>query len=86
MKIDDLKPEQREMISRFGVNTWYVLEMLGEYEKSPDNVSDYWKDFFGSMNAGTNGKKESKSAASKLFSRNRSPEITPCRFAERESR
>ena len=62
MKIDDLKPEQRAMLSRFGVNTWYVLEMLNEFEKSPENVSDFWKDFFGSMNTKSNGKKESKSS------------------------
>lgn len=49
MNIDDLNQKQREKISEFGVNTWYVMEMLNEFEKSPDSVSDYWKDFFKSI-------------------------------------
>jgi multifunctional 2-oxoglutarate metabolism enzyme len=49
LKIDELKPEQRAKISEFGVNTWYVLDMLNEYEESPSNVSTYWQNFFESL-------------------------------------
>ncbi len=49
MNIEDLTKKQREKISEFGVNTWYVLELLNEYESSPDSVSDYWKKFFESI-------------------------------------
>ena len=49
MNIDDLNQKQKEKIQEFGVNTWYVLEMLNEFEKSPEAVSDYWKDFFRSI-------------------------------------
>ncbi|MGV8016621.1 MAG: multifunctional oxoglutarate decarboxylase/oxoglutarate dehydrogenase thiamine pyrophosphate-binding subunit/dihydrolipoyllysine-residue succinyltransferase subunit [Ignavibacteria bacterium] len=57
MNIDELKPEQRARISQFGVNTWYVLEMLNEYEKAPGSVSDYWKVFFRSIEIKTDKKK-----------------------------
>lgn len=49
MNIDDLNRKQREKISEFGVNTWYVMEMLNEFERSPNSVSDYWKEFFKSI-------------------------------------
>ncbi|MFZ4589516.1 MAG: multifunctional oxoglutarate decarboxylase/oxoglutarate dehydrogenase thiamine pyrophosphate-binding subunit/dihydrolipoyllysine-residue succinyltransferase subunit [Ignavibacteria bacterium] len=49
MNIDDLNRKQREKISEFGVNTWYVMEMLNEFEKASDSVSDYWKEFFKSI-------------------------------------
>ena len=49
MNIDDLNQKQREKISEFGVNTWYVMEMLNQFEKTPDAVSDYWIEFFKSI-------------------------------------
>ncbi|MBI5404522.1 MAG: multifunctional oxoglutarate decarboxylase/oxoglutarate dehydrogenase thiamine pyrophosphate-binding subunit/dihydrolipoyllysine-residue succinyltransferase subunit [Ignavibacteriae bacterium] len=49
MNIEDLTKTQKEKISEFGVNTWYVLELLNEYEKSPELVSEYWKNFFESL-------------------------------------
>jgi 2-oxoglutarate dehydrogenase E1 component len=49
LNIDDLNRKQREKISEFGVNTWYVMEMLNEFEKTPESVSEYWKDFFKSI-------------------------------------
>ena len=64
MNIDDLNQKQKEKIQEFGVNTWYVLEMLNEFEKSPEAVSDYWKDFFRSIDIEVkksgNGNKEQK--------------------------
>ena len=54
MKLEDLTAEQQEKISEFGVNTWYVLELLGDYRKDPDSVSDTWKTLFKELNL-TNG-------------------------------
>ncbi len=50
MKLEDLTHEQQEKISEFGVNTWYVLELLGDYKKDPDSVSDNWKQLFKELN------------------------------------
>lgn len=50
MKLEDLTIEQQEKISEFGVNTWYVLELLGDYKKDPDSVSDNWKTLFKELN------------------------------------
>jgi len=59
MNIEDLTKTQKERISEFGVNTWYVLELLNDYEKSPESVSEYWKHFFESLEINTAyGKKE----------------------------
>ena len=34
MKLEDLTTEQQEKISEFGLNTWYVLELLDEYNSN----------------------------------------------------
>ncbi|MEO8665817.1 MAG: multifunctional oxoglutarate decarboxylase/oxoglutarate dehydrogenase thiamine pyrophosphate-binding subunit/dihydrolipoyllysine-residue succinyltransferase subunit [Ignavibacteria bacterium] len=54
MKLEDLTLEQQEKISEFGVNTWYVLDLLSDYKKDPDSVSDTWKTLFKELNL-TNG-------------------------------
>lgn len=56
MKLEDLTTEQQEKISEFGLNTWYVLELLDEYNNNPDSVSDNWKDLFKNLNLASNGK------------------------------
>lgn len=56
MKLEDLTTEQQEKISEFGLNTWYVLELLDEYNSNPDSVSDNWKDLFKNLNLASNGK------------------------------
>lgn len=56
MKLEDLTAEQQEKISEFGLNTWYVLELLDEYNNNPDSVSDNWKDLFKNLNLASNGK------------------------------
>ncbi|MEO8399724.1 MAG: 2-oxo acid dehydrogenase subunit E2, partial [Ignavibacteriaceae bacterium] len=55
MKLEDLTLEQQEKISEFGVNTWYVLELLGDYKKDPDSVSETWKTLFKELNLTSNG-------------------------------
>jgi len=57
MKLEDLTLEQQEKISEFGLNTWYVLELLGDYKNNPDSVSDNWKELFKDLNLTTNGNK-----------------------------
>lgn len=56
MKLEELTTEQQEKISEFGLNTWYVLELLDEYNSNPDSVSDNWKDLFKNLNLASNGK------------------------------
>jgi 2-oxoglutarate dehydrogenase E1 component len=57
MKIEDLNAQQREKISEFGVNTWFVMELLEEYLNNPESVGEDWKELFSSLNInGTNGK------------------------------
>lgn len=46
MKLEDLTEEQREKISEFGVNTWFVLDLFRDYKNDPSSVSDEWKDYF----------------------------------------
>jgi len=50
MNIENLTKEQRERILEFGVNKWYVMELLKEYVDNPDNTSEEWKEFFESIN------------------------------------
>ncbi|MEO8447569.1 MAG: multifunctional oxoglutarate decarboxylase/oxoglutarate dehydrogenase thiamine pyrophosphate-binding subunit/dihydrolipoyllysine-residue succinyltransferase subunit, partial [bacterium] len=50
MKLEDLTAEQQEKISEFGVNTWYVLELLSDYKNDPASVSDTWKNLFKELN------------------------------------
>ena len=60
MKLEDLTTEQQEKISEFGLNTWYVLELLDEYNSNPDSVSDNWKDLFKNLNLASNGKNKKR--------------------------
>lgn len=55
MKLEDLTHEQQEKISEFGVNTWYVLDLLSDYKNDPDSVSDTWKSLFKELNLTGNG-------------------------------
>ena len=66
MKLEDLTAEQQEKISEFGLNTWYVLELLGEYKKNPDSVSDNWKELFKDMNLTSNGNKKVMSSEKQI--------------------
>lgn len=50
MNIENLTKEQRDRILEFGVNKWYVMELLKSYVGNPDSVNDEWKEFFRSIN------------------------------------
>jgi len=50
MNIDNLTKEQKEKILEFGVNKWYVIELLNEYSEFSDSIPDEWKEFFKSIN------------------------------------
>ncbi|HEY5536365.1 MAG TPA: multifunctional oxoglutarate decarboxylase/oxoglutarate dehydrogenase thiamine pyrophosphate-binding subunit/dihydrolipoyllysine-residue succinyltransferase subunit [Ignavibacteria bacterium] len=52
MKLDELNVQQREKLSEFGVNTWFVLDLLDNFSENPDSVSTDWQKFFHSINIG----------------------------------
>lgn len=57
MNIESLSKEQRERILEFGVNKWYVMELLKSYVENPDSVNDEWIEFFRSINIEPSGTK-----------------------------
>jgi len=74
MKLEDLTAEQQEKISEFGVNTWYVLELLGQYKSDPDSVSDKWKELFKDLKLNSkNGNQTAYKSDSQTESKNNSP-------------
>jgi len=56
MKIEDLTAEQREKLSEFGVNTWFVMELLEDYLNNPGSVGEDWQKLFASLDIKGNGK------------------------------
>lgn len=56
MKLEDLTQEQREKLAEFGVNTWFVMELLENYLNNPNSVAQDWQDLFRSLDIKTNGK------------------------------
>ena len=46
MKLEDLTQEQREKLSEFGVNTWFVMELLENYLNNPESVGEDWQILF----------------------------------------
>jgi len=50
MKLEDLTHEQREKLSEFGVNTWFVMELLENYLNNPASVAEDWQTLFASLN------------------------------------
>jgi len=55
MKLEELNPEQREKISEFGVNTWFVMELLDDYLNNPESVGEDWQELFHTLKIKTNG-------------------------------
>jgi multifunctional 2-oxoglutarate metabolism enzyme len=55
MKLEDLTQEQREKLSEFGVNTWFVMELLENYLNNPASVAEDWRDLFASLNINGSG-------------------------------
>ena len=56
MKIEDLTAEQREKLTEFGVNVWFVMELLEDYLNNPDSVAEDWRKLFESLDIKANGK------------------------------
>ena len=56
MKAEELTIEQREKLSEFGVNTWFVMELLEDYLNNPGSVGEDWQKLFASLNIKPNGK------------------------------
>lgn len=55
MKLEDLTQEQREKLSEFGVNTWFVMELLENYLNNPESVAPDWQELFASLNINGSG-------------------------------
>lgn len=55
MKIEDLTQEQREKLSEFGVNTWFVMDLLEDYLNNPGSVGEDWQKLFASIDIKPNG-------------------------------
>ncbi len=49
MRLEDLTEQQREKISEFGVNTWFVLDLFSDYKKDPTSVNEKWQKFFSEL-------------------------------------
>ena len=60
MKLEDLSQEQREKLAEFGVNTWFVMELLENFVNNPNSVGKDWQDLFTGLNIETNGKIHTK--------------------------
>jgi 2-oxoglutarate decarboxylase len=56
MKLEDLSQEQREKLAEFGVNSWFVMELLENYLNNPNSVGEDWQKLFSGLNIETNGK------------------------------
>jgi len=56
MKLEDLSQEQREKLAEFGVNTWFVMELLESFINNPNSVGKDWQDLFSGLNIASNGK------------------------------
>ncbi len=56
MKLEDLSQEQREKLAEFGVNTWFVMELLNNYINNPNSVGSDWQNLFLELKIDTNGK------------------------------
>ncbi|HWA05616.1 MAG TPA: multifunctional oxoglutarate decarboxylase/oxoglutarate dehydrogenase thiamine pyrophosphate-binding subunit/dihydrolipoyllysine-residue succinyltransferase subunit [Ignavibacteria bacterium] len=56
MKLEDLSQEQREKLAEFGVNTWFVMELLENYLNNPNSVGEDWQNLFSGLNIASNGK------------------------------
>ncbi|CAG1772120.1 hypothetical protein BAC3_02342, partial [uncultured bacterium] len=53
---EELTIEQREKLSEFGVNTWFVMELLENYLNNPESVGEDWQRLFSSLDIKVNGK------------------------------
>lgn len=56
MKLEDLSQEQREKLAEFGVNTWFVMELLENFINNPNSVGKDWQDLFTGLNIASNGR------------------------------
>lgn len=45
----ELSESQKQKLLEFGVNSWFVIELLNRYTEDPDSVSTTWREFFQSL-------------------------------------
>jgi 2-oxoglutarate decarboxylase len=58
MKLENLTSSQKKAISEFGVNSWFVMDLLESYVENPDSVGKDWRKLFESLNIPINGKRQ----------------------------
>jgi len=80
MKLEDLSQEQRVKLAEFGVNTWFVMELLENFINNPNSVGKDWQELFSGLNIASNGKisvqnKKSNGSAEAEPERNRNYSI-----------
>lgn len=49
MIIEKLSEPQKQKLLEFGVNSWFVIELLNKYTENPESVSISWREFFQSL-------------------------------------
>lgn len=49
MVLEELSESQKQKLLEFGVNSWFVIELLNKYIENPDSVPITWREFFHSM-------------------------------------
>ncbi|HMQ97903.1 MAG TPA: multifunctional oxoglutarate decarboxylase/oxoglutarate dehydrogenase thiamine pyrophosphate-binding subunit/dihydrolipoyllysine-residue succinyltransferase subunit [Ignavibacteria bacterium] len=76
MKLEDLSQEQREKLAEFGVNTWFVMELLESYLNNPNSVGKDWQNLFSGLNISSNGRIFIQNKLSNGESRTDHPGIT----------
>src|SRR5437868_612144 len=88
MKLEDLNESQREKISEFGVNTWYVLDLLDAYKKDPNSVNEKWNSFFKELDIdslsynqnGQNDRKIPSSNGKSIYTETQKPQTSTINF------
>ncbi|MGB9696898.1 MAG: multifunctional oxoglutarate decarboxylase/oxoglutarate dehydrogenase thiamine pyrophosphate-binding subunit/dihydrolipoyllysine-residue succinyltransferase subunit [Ignavibacteria bacterium] len=49
MILEELSEFQKQKLLEFGVNSWFVIELLNRYTENPELVSATWREFFQSL-------------------------------------
>jgi len=58
MLFENLTSDQKRAISQFGINSWFVMDLMEKYSQNPDSVGEDWQKLFKSLNIPVNGKKQ----------------------------
>ena len=70
MKSKNLTKWQQEELEKFGANTWFVEYLFDQYSKSPEEVPEQWRKFFGGVTNKEGGNGKNKSNGFSILSQN----------------